>query len=145
MEQAKLATQNITKELKKSSKTEFDVFIVGAGPAGIAASLMSKKSNLNFKIVDQDSLGGSVYTFPRSKIIMTSPMELPLFGQYNENVPSFIEHIQYMDSIGFIPYDIVDNHYINNFNMQIDMLFINKKHPYNQTIQDKLLIEFTEK
>ena len=44
VEQAKLATQNITKELKKSSKTEFDVFIVGAGPAGIAASLMSKKS-----------------------------------------------------------------------------------------------------
>ncbi len=71
-------------------------------------------------------------------------LELPLFGEYNENVPSFLEHIQYMDSIGFIPYDIIDNHYINNFNMQIDMLFINKTHPFNNSINDNLLKKYTE-
>ena len=49
-------------------------------------------------------------------------LEMPLFGQYNEGVPNFLEHIQYMDSIGFISYDIIDMHYINGFNMQIDML-----------------------
>jgi FkbM family methyltransferase len=107
---------------------------------------VSKLNNVFIKIDCQGAelaiLKGSGDILPLVDFIL---MELPLFGQYNENVPSFIEHIQYMDSIGFIPYDIVDNHYINNFNMQIDMLFINKKHPYNQTIQDKLLIEFTEK
>ena len=71
-------------------------------------------------------------------------LELLLFGEYNENVPSFLEHIQYMDSIGFIPYDIIDNHYINNFNMQIDMLFINKTHPFNNSINDNLLKKYTE-
>ena len=64
-------------------------------------------------------------------------LEIPLFGQYNLNVLSFINHIKYMELIGFIPYDIVDNHYINDFNRQIDMLFINKKHSFNEEVQQK--------
>ena len=66
-------------------------------------------------------------------------LELPLFGKYNENVPNFLEHIKFMDSIGFVPYDIIDNHYINEFNMQVDMLFINKKHKINEIVQELLL------
>jgi FkbM family methyltransferase len=58
-------------------------------------------------------------------------LEMPLFGQYNQNVPNFLEHIKFMDSIGFNIYDIVENHYINDFNMQIDAIFINKHHPFN--------------
>jgi FkbM family methyltransferase len=65
-------------------------------------------------------------------------LELPLFGQYNDEVPTFLEHIQFMDSIGFIPYDISDIHNINNFTMQIDMLFINKTHKFNIIVQDRL-------
>jgi FkbM family methyltransferase len=65
-------------------------------------------------------------------------VEIPLFGQYNEGVPSFLEHIKFMDSIGFVPYDIVDSHYINLFNMQVDMLFINKKHALNYIVNKKL-------
>jgi len=66
-------------------------------------------------------------------------LELPLFGKHNENVPNFLEHIKFMDSIGFVPYDIIDNHYINEFNMQVDMLFINKKHKFNEIVQELLL------
>ena len=43
-----------------------------------------------------------------------------------------------MNSIGFIPFDIVDKHYIYNFNMQIDMLFINKNHKFNNIVQTNL-------
>ena len=43
-----------------------------------------------------------------------------------------------MDSIGFIPYDMAENHYIGKFTMQIDMVFINKQHPFNQAVQDQL-------
>lgn len=65
-------------------------------------------------------------------------IEIPLFGQYNEGVPNFLTHIQFMNSIGFIPFDIVDKHYIYNFNMQIDMLFINKNHKFNNIVQTNL-------
>jgi FkbM family methyltransferase len=59
-------------------------------------------------------------------------LEIPLFGQYNEGVPNFLEHIQYMDSINFIPYGVIDTHYSNGFNNQIDMIFINKSHEFNK-------------
>lgn len=52
--------------------------------------------------------------------------EIPLYGQYNEGVPTFLEHIQFMESIGFIPFDICEQHYVNGYTMQVDMIFINK-------------------
>jgi FkbM family methyltransferase len=66
-------------------------------------------------------------------------LEIPLFGQYNESVPNFLEHISFMDKIGFVIYDIVDNHYINGFNMQVDILFINKNHSFNKIVNELLL------
>ena len=45
-----------------------------------------------------------------------------------------------MDSIGFCPFDIIDNHYINNFNMQIDILFINKKCNFYSKFKNKPII-----
>jgi thioredoxin reductase len=60
---------------------DFDVVIIGAGPAGIAASLAAKKANLKFVTLEQeDSVGGTTYHYPRNKIVMTAPMELPLIG-----------------------------------------------------------------
>lgn len=66
-------------------------------------------------------------------------LEIPFFGKYNEGIPSFIEHIQYMDSIGFIPYDLFEEHIINSFTIQIDILFIKKTHELNTLVQTALL------
>ena len=66
-------------------------------------------------------------------------LEMPLFGQYNAGVASFSEHIQYMESIGFVVYDILDPHYINGFNMQVDVLFINKNHEFNTQVNMLLM------
>ena len=54
---------------------------MGAGPAGIAAALSAKEHGLSFEILEQDSLGGTVFTFPRAKVVMTHPMDLPLVGK----------------------------------------------------------------
>jgi len=79
--QGKEAVDNIAKILDKSIDAEYDLIIVGAGPAGISASLNAKKHNLKFLTLEQDSLGGTVFTFPRSKIVMTHAMDLPLYGK----------------------------------------------------------------
>jgi thioredoxin reductase/NAD-dependent dihydropyrimidine dehydrogenase PreA subunit len=81
VEQGRQAVENIIKKIKCSSNSVIDLLIIGAGPAGISASLTAKKHNLNFITLEQDSLGGTVYNFPRGKIIMTSPMDLPLYGK----------------------------------------------------------------
>jgi thioredoxin reductase (NADPH) len=58
-----------------------DVLIVGAGPAGLAASLAAQKLRLNYQTVEQDSLGGAVFQYPRGKLVMTAPVELPIVGK----------------------------------------------------------------
>jgi thioredoxin reductase/ferredoxin len=58
-----------------------DVLIIGAGPAGLAASLAAKKLGLQYQTVEQDSLGGAVFQYPRGKVVMTAPVELPIVGK----------------------------------------------------------------
>jgi len=58
-----------------------DVLIVGAGPAGLAASLAAKKMGLRYQTVEQDSLGGAVFQYPRGKLVMTAPVVLPIVGK----------------------------------------------------------------
>lgn len=62
------------------SGDRLDVVIVGAGPAGIAATLGAMERGLRAVTVEQDSLGGTVYHFPRGKLVMTAPARLPLVG-----------------------------------------------------------------
>jgi len=81
VEQGRQAVENIVKSVKKVHEASYDLIIIGAGPAGIAGGLTAKKHGLNFLILEQDTLGGTVSTFPRQKIVMTSPMELPLYGR----------------------------------------------------------------
>jgi FkbM family methyltransferase len=76
-------------------------------------------------------LKGATSIYSKTDFIL---LEIPLFGQFNEGVPSFLEHIRFMDEIGFVPYDIYESHYINGFNMQVDMMFINKNHPFNTKV-----------
>ena len=62
--------------------TGVDLCIVGAGPAGMAAALEAKSQGLSSLILEQaESLGGTVANFPRRKIVMTAPVELPLVGK----------------------------------------------------------------
>jgi thioredoxin reductase (NADPH) len=81
VEQGRQAVENIAKSGKKNHNASYDLIIIGAGPAGISGCLNAKKHGLKYLLLEQDSLGGTVFTFPRKKIVMTSPMDLPLFGK----------------------------------------------------------------
>lgn len=81
VEQGRQAVDNIVKSLRKSHEATYDLVIIGAGPAGISATLAAKQHNLKFLTLEQDTLGGTVFTFPRQKIVMTSAMNLPLHGR----------------------------------------------------------------
>ena len=94
VEQGKQAVDNLTKGISVKGKFEYDLVIIGAGPAGISATLQAKKHGLKTLTLEQDSLGGTVYTFPRKKIVMTAPMELPLYGKlkfYETSKPELLE------------------------------------------------------
>ena len=80
LEQGRQAVEVIAKT-RARKKGMIDLLIVGAGPAGFAASLAATQQKLNFVTVEQDSLGGCVFQYPRAKLVMTSPAELPLVGK----------------------------------------------------------------
>lgn len=96
-------------------------------------------NNIFCKIDTQGSelpiLNGSLSFIDKIDFLL---LEIPFFGQYNTGVPSFLEHINALDSLGFIVYDIAESHYINEFNMQVDFIFINKNHHFNK-LPEKLL------
>ena len=120
-------------EIIKRDTVDVNSFVMQNG-------ILQQAKNILIKIDCQGAeipiLKGATSILERTDFII---LEIPLFGQYNEGVPTFLEHIKYMDSIGFVVYDIIDNHYINMFNMQVDVLFINKNHEFNNVVNKSLL------
>ena len=104
------------------NQNTYDVIIVGAGPAGIAAALTAQADKLKYRVLEQDSLGGTVSHFPRNKIVMTSPVKLPLVGkmQFREERKEVL--LEYWEKI-------VDEHKLNiDFGSRLDD--IKKQHDY---------------
>lgn len=66
-------------------RNEYAVVIVGAGPAGITAALRSQELGLRYLLIDQDDLGGAIRHYPRNKLVMTQPLELPMYGQLKKD------------------------------------------------------------
>lgn len=79
-EQGRQAIASIARH--RAGADQLDVVIVGAGPAGLAATLAATEHRLRFVTVEQEeSLGGTVYHYPRNKIVMTQPVTLPIVGK----------------------------------------------------------------
>jgi thioredoxin reductase (NADPH) len=66
----------------RANGTKLDLAIIGAGPAGFSASLAAMKHGLRFVTLEQSELGGAVAHYPRGKVVMTKPAELPLVGSF---------------------------------------------------------------
>jgi thioredoxin reductase/NAD-dependent dihydropyrimidine dehydrogenase PreA subunit len=82
LEQGRRAVEHIAERIEKSADPDMlDLIIVGAGPAGFSASLMAMSKHLKVVTIEQDSLGGAVFQYPRGKVVMTAPAELPMVGK----------------------------------------------------------------
>lgn len=84
-----------------SEKTDYDLIIVGAGPAGLAASLTAIANKKKYLCIEQNSLGGTVYNFPRQKVVMSHPFDLPIVGKmkFKNNKVSKEELLEYWKEV----------------------------------------------
>ena len=82
-----------------SSPDVYDVLIIGAGPAGISASLRAIEKKLNYLTVEQDTVGGTVSKYPRQKLVMTSPVEFPMHGKFKKLELSKEELLSFWDDL----------------------------------------------
>ncbi len=69
----------------KRGQAEYDVLIIGAGPAGLSAGMTAIEQNLSYLIIDQQDLGGTILQYPRKKLVLTRPVEIPLYGWLDRN------------------------------------------------------------
>jgi len=76
-----------------------DVVIVGAGPAGISASLRASEHGLRAVTLERETVGGTVSKYPRQKLVMTSPVEFPLHGRFNKTTLSKEDLLAFWEKI----------------------------------------------
>jgi thioredoxin reductase/ferredoxin len=99
IEQGRQAMDSILKLDGLGARDRYDVVIVGAGPAGFAASLAAMKEGLRFLTIEQDSLGGTVAHFPRGKLVMTRPADLPIVGKMRFTETSKEQLLQFWQGV----------------------------------------------
>jgi thioredoxin reductase (NADPH) len=94
-----LASKTAVAGAPRSSPDVFDVLIVGAGPAGISASLRAIEKKLNYITVDEGEIGGTVAKYPRQKLVLTSPVEFPMYGKFKKTELSKEELIEFWNKV----------------------------------------------
>lgn len=82
-----------------------------------------------------DILRGGINLIKKASFII---LEIPFLGEYNKGAPQFHEHIEFMHNQGFVPFDLPDQHRIDDFLIQIDIIFIKKNHPILEKVQDSI-------
>lgn len=98
LEQGRQAVESI-RRLRPQRASGLDLVIVGAGPAGFAASLTALSHRMRFVTLEQESLGGCVFQYPRGKLVMTQPAMLPLVGKVKFTHTSKEELLDFWRSI----------------------------------------------
>ncbi len=57
----------------------FDLIIIGAGPAGIAAAYEAKKAGLNYLVLEKGLIGNTIYNYPVGLTVFSTTNELEFF------------------------------------------------------------------
>lgn len=76
------------KGVRAAEADAVDVAIVGGGPSGIACAVACKAAGLSFRLLEQDTLGGTVAHFPRNKVVMTEQVVVPFYGKFGRSILS---------------------------------------------------------
>jgi len=104
VDQGCAAAQLAAERSGEGDPTTLDLCIVGAGPAGLACALEARRLGLSFVVLDQEpTVGGTVAKYPRAKLVLTQPLELPLVGKLKRTTFSKEELIELWE-------DLVDRH-----------------------------------
>ncbi|HSM93554.1 MAG TPA: NAD(P)-binding domain-containing protein [Anaeromyxobacteraceae bacterium] len=101
-----------------------EVVIVGGGPAGVATALGLKARGVPHRVLEQWKLGGSILHFPREKVVMTEPVDLPLWGKFGRRTIPKEElldtlhrivdgtHVSFQEGVKVVGIEGADGHFV---------------------------------
>ena len=81
IEQGRQALESIRRLPGIGEGDGLDVVIIGAGPAGLSASLAAMAHKLRYATLEQNELGGALLHYPRQKVVLSAPAKLPVVGE----------------------------------------------------------------
>ncbi len=101
VKQGTLAARHALQHMPEGVKTDVDLAIIGAGPAGLTAALCAIEAKRSYICVEQNTFGGTVANFPRQKVVMSHPFVLPMFGtaKFKSNKVSKEELLDYWGDV----------------------------------------------
>jgi thioredoxin reductase (NADPH) len=76
--QGRAAVNDIMRDVFPGNLPE--VVVVGAGPAGLSSMLSCRKFGLPVVCLEKEATANTIKNFPKKKILMAEPVELPLYG-----------------------------------------------------------------
>ncbi len=102
----------------------FDLLIIGAGPAGISASLRAIEHKLNYLTLERDEIGGTVSKYPRQKLVMTSPVQFPMYGKFNKTELSKENLLAFWDMVlNRADFNVITGEKVENIQRSDDGVF----------------------
>jgi thioredoxin reductase len=99
VEQGRQAAEAVVAERPRGHAGDLDAIIVGAGPAGISATLTLIGHQRRVLLVEQGEYGGTIRHYPRNKVVMTNSFELPGYGKIRRRTMSKEELLALWDDI----------------------------------------------
>jgi len=82
--EGKLAVEHLVRTLATEPPSEdphvVDVAVVGSGPAGLSAGLEALRLGLRVVVIEQGTLSDTVRKYPRHKLLLAEPVQVPLYG-----------------------------------------------------------------
>ena len=78
--QGRQAADHAARGRRRGTADAFDAVVVGAGPAGISATLRLMEAGCRVLLLDHEEVGGTIKHYPRAKVVMTGSLEFPIIG-----------------------------------------------------------------
>ncbi len=96
--QGSRVAKSIQSKLKGSAPSQ-PIVVVGAGPAGLSCTISLMEMGLPVVLLDQSEPGGTILQYPRRKLVMVQPIEMPGYGEMSNSEYSKEELLEIWDKI----------------------------------------------
>jgi thioredoxin reductase len=77
--------QRVAQEGARGAGDTYEIAVVGAGPAGLTAAALARERGLSTVLLEQEAgLGGTIFHYPRRKLVLVQALDIPFLGQLRE-------------------------------------------------------------
>ena len=90
--------KSIQSKLNGSTPSQ-PIVAIGAGPAGLSCTISLMEMGLPVVLLDQSEPGGTILQYPRRKLVMVQPIEMPGYGEMSNSEYSKEELLEIWDEI----------------------------------------------